>query len=420
MSDAVIKLLLPCLLFTRILPTMSMDMLPRFAWLAIANLTYVTLGSFIGWAAVLLTGASKDSRRILALLPAIGHANSIPFMLIPFLIAQAPGFNEQDAHIAVGYVGLYLVMHSITLWGVGIAVIGKQREGDEVADAPGAGDRGGADIDSDPGAVPRWRCGARSGAVDTMESSAPMAPAPQSVGRPAASGEGVGADANSAAVSDFGALAAEEGVAHPNQAVVATMLLKALSPAGEATWAGCANRARYSWRQWVPQWLNRPMAAASISAVLGLIPSVQEAFASPHGGLNFLFGALDKLGQAGPAVALLSVGALFASAGTPRPSAAGGAGAVAMMVLGRLVILPACAIPLWVAVRYSVPFFPQDRLLMVVICIECCTPTAYNLVTICTALGRRDNELVVGIFYQNVAAIFTMTAWAAIIFSYVV
>ena len=46
-SEAFVKLLLPCLLFTRILPTMSVETLPKLGWLAMANLLYVSL---VTWA----------------------------------------------------------------------------------------------------------------------------------------------------------------------------------------------------------------------------------------------------------------------------------------------------------------------------------------------------------------------------------
>jgi len=40
---------------------------------------------------------------------------------------------------------------------------------------------------------------------------------------------------------------------------------------------------------------------------------------------------------------------------------------------------PGC-IALWMTLRRHVSFFPRDPALMLVMCIECCTPTAYNLV----------------------------------------
>ena len=127
-SEAFVKLLLPCLLFTRILPTMSVETLPKLGWLAMANLLYVSLGLCIGCVSVLLTKPPRGLRRVLMATPAIGHANSIPFMLVSLIIAEDPAFNPDDTNTAQGYVGLYLVMHSITLWGVGMNVIKKEKE----------------------------------------------------------------------------------------------------------------------------------------------------------------------------------------------------------------------------------------------------------------------------------------------------
>lgn len=59
------------------------------------------------------------------------------------------------------------------------------------------------------------------------------------------------------------------------------------------------------------------------------------------GPLSSLFGAMSMLGNAGPPVSLLSVGALFVADGLPRPSVLGYAPLTAVIV-GRLFILPAC------------------------------------------------------------------------------
>ena len=101
--------------------------------------------------------------------------------------------------------------------------------------------------------------------------------------------------------------------------------------------------------------------------------SVNTMTVAPAQRRNFLFGAMSTLGSAGPAVSLLAVGANFVADGFPRPSVIGYAPMFALIV-GRLLILPGCCIALWVALRHYAPFFPSDPLLMLVMCIECCTP----------------------------------------------
>ena len=68
--------------------------------------------------------------------PAIGHANSIPFMLVGLIVAQDPVFSPDDVNTAQGYVALYLIMHSVTLWGVGMNVISKEKDEDLSTEAP--------------------------------------------------------------------------------------------------------------------------------------------------------------------------------------------------------------------------------------------------------------------------------------------
>lgn len=358
-SEMFINLLLPCLLFTRILPTISVETLPKLAWLAAANLVYVSFGLIIGSLSVWVTRPGTASlRKILTATPAIGHANSIPFMLVGLIVSQDPVFDN-DVNTAQGYVGLYLIMHSITLWGVGMNVISKEKEDEPAVD------------ENLPAAVEGW-----------------TGPVPTPLGRQVSSGRGL-----------------EE--ARSVEALETT----------ETTERGPRCAMLKHWRRFVPAWLNRPMGTAILTAILGFIPGLKWCFVS--GALSSVFGAMSALGTAGPAISLLSVGALFVADGLPRPSVVGYAPLCALIV-GRLIILPACCIALWTTLRQHLSFFPKDPALMLVMCIECCTPTAYNLVTMCILKGVRAKELTTGLFYQSLAAIFALAAWTTVIVFYVV
>ena len=128
---------------------------------------------------------------------------------------------------------------------------------------------------------------------------------------------------------------------------------------------------------------------------------------------------MSTLGSAGPAISLLAVGANFVADGFPHPSVTGYA-PLAALIVGRLLILPGCCISIWITHRHYAAFFPADPALMLVMCIECCTPTAYNLVTVCILNGVGAKELAAGLFYQNLAAILALTAWTTVIMSFVI
>eukprot|EP00434_Breviolum_minutum_P005802 symbB.v1.2.005116.t1/scaffold295.1/size237168/5 len=346
-SEMFVKLLLPCLLFTRILPTISVETLPKLAWLAAANLVYVSMGLLIGSLSVLVCQPGTQSmRRILTATPAIGHANSIPFLLVGLIVTQDPTFGEDDASTAQGYVALYLIMHSITLWGVGMNVI-KEKEDDPPNEPPDIGIDGIGHADHGDLPLPT--------VLGRSEPSAVESP--------------------------------------PRASRLSTL------------------------KSWIPGWLNRPMATAMFTAILGFIPGAKGFFVS--GPLRTVFGAMSSLGTAGPSISLLSVGALFVADGLPRPSLVGYVPLFALIV-GRLIILPACCIALWMTLRRHVSFFPRDPALMLVMCIECCTPTAYNLVTVCILKGIRTQQLTTGLFYQSLTAIFALTAWTTVIVYWVV
>mmetsp|Transcript_73893 Transcript_73893/g.117572 ORF Transcript_73893/g.117572 Transcript_73893/m.117572 type:complete len:394 (-) Transcript_73893:11-1192(-) len=350
-SEMFVKLLLPCLLFTRILPIISIETLPKLAWLAAANLVYVSTGLLIGSLSALLCRVHSHSlRRIMTATPAIGHANTIPFMLVGLIVSKDPAF-EADHGTGQGYVALYMIMHSITLWGVGMNVFTKEKEEDHSADS-----------------------------LPAQSSGLPL---------PVALGQQTEATAEA-------------------------------TPAATIARAGTETEAPGRLSQlkaWIPSWLNRPMGTAMVTAILGFIPGIKELFVS--GPLRPVFGAMNSLGTAGPSIVLLSVGALFTADGLPRPSLVGYAPLCALIV-GRLIILPACCIALWMTLRHHLSFFPSDPAFMLVMCLECCTPTAYQLVTVCILQGIRSQELTTGLFYQNLTAIVVMTAWTTFIVYYVI
>mmetsp|Transcript_52434 Transcript_52434/g.105291 ORF Transcript_52434/g.105291 Transcript_52434/m.105291 type:complete len:189 (-) Transcript_52434:114-680(-) len=168
-----------------------------------------------------------------------------------------------------------------------------------------------------------------------------------------------------------------------------------------------------------PKWLNRPVLTALLASLLGLSPGVKSLLVPPTSGVHFVFGAMEKLGEAGSVVALLGVGALFTADGVPKPSAIGYRPLVGVL-FSRLVVLPMCCLPTWMLLRRVLPFFPDDRVFMLVLCIESCTPSAYNLVTICVLQGRNATDLAAVLFYQHMVAVFTLTAWVSVILFYVI
>mmetsp|Transcript_55236 Transcript_55236/g.117811 ORF Transcript_55236/g.117811 Transcript_55236/m.117811 type:complete len:105 (+) Transcript_55236:3-317(+) len=90
------------------------------------------------------------------------------------------------------------------------------------------------------------------------------------------------------------------------------------------------------------------------------------------------------------------------------------------MTVGRLLLVPACTLPLWMFARKYVPFFPNDPVLMLVICLQACTPSAYNLCHICILQGTGAKEIAAGLFFQNLVAVFSLTLWATVLTTCVV
>ena len=183
-------------------------------------------------------------RRVLVATPAIGHANSIPFMLVALIIAADPVFQPEDTNTAQGYVGLYLVMHSITFWGVGMNVIKKEKE-DEPALAP----------------------------------ENPEGRDPQMLGR------SIGSGPSSQSVGGLNvAEVREQQWAHS----VSGLELGSPVTDGPNIKNHCPSCDPGSLRRFVPKWINRPLVMAVFTAILGLLPGFEELLVPPDAPLNLV------------------------------------------------------------------------------------------------------------------------------------
>ena len=54
----------------------------------------------------------------------------------------------------------------------------------------------------------------------------------------------------------------------------------------------------------------------------------------------------------------------------------------------HLTMIPEGCIALWMTLRHHLSFFPSDPAFMLVMCLECCTPTAYQLVSCLSWKGK--------------------------------
>jgi len=171
-------------------------------------------------------------------------------------------------------------------------------------------------------------------------------------------------------------------------------------------------------RYW-PEWLNRPMVSCLLAVAVGLVP-LAKALLVDAGPLSVPFAAATKLGSITATLALLGVGASFVADGFPTLSIIG-YGPLFGVIFVRLVALPAVAIFLWVTLRASLPsLFPSDPVFMLLVCIECCMPSAFNIVTMCTLQGVGEKQMAGALFFQNLTAMVTVTVWVAVVLKFVI
>eukprot|EP00931_Biecheleriopsis_adriatica_P051413 TRINITY_DN29812_c0_g1_i1.p1 TRINITY_DN29812_c0_g1~~TRINITY_DN29812_c0_g1_i1.p1 ORF type:complete len:458 (+),score=85.59 TRINITY_DN29812_c0_g1_i1:43-1374(+) len=401
-SKVVVQLLLPCLLFTRIVRTMNLENGAMFLWLCFANLLYVSLGMLIGRISTLLTKPPAGVDAIFAVAPAVGHGNAIPLLLAPHICALHGGFDADAALRAEGYVGLYLVMHTITMWGIGFNIIKKQADKKKPSEEQAeSASRAQAEI---IGSQQVQTASLAANGSTANECDVVLTEKDQSTSDPDdKSRERAASDAwaESMASVEAGAQPQEPSPASPPR----------FSLALQGARSGLARLQRM-----VPDWVNRPMLAALTATLLACIAPLKSFIVDPDSLFAVPFSTMDRIGTAAPVMALLGVGSTFIADGWPTIGIVGWKPLLSIS-FARLVILPLCAMGFWYSCRLILPFFPTDSVFMVVVCVESCMPCAYNIVTMCTLQGCGEREMSATLYYMSLLAIFTITAWVVVFLS---
>lgn len=365
---------------------MNLSQLRVLIWLGLANLSFVSFGGIIGIFTTFVTRPPRAIRNILAVAPAIGHANSIPLMLAPHICSlYSSKFSTKDAETAEAYIGLYLIMHTFTLWGIGLNVI---RKPNVILAVAGQGNNSVA-----PDAVGKPNTSTRDDAAQSVDET------------DAISLDQISLDEIASASVEMWAEA------------VSSMETGAPPPKPQRKRPGCSPLSIY---RFVPEWFNKPMAACLLAVAIGMVPPLQALLVEDDGALNVPFAAMQRIGSATPVLALLGNGAAFVADGLPTISLVGYR-PLAGLIIGRLLLLPACALLFWMCLRRSMSsLFPQDPVFMLIVGIECSMPSAFNIITMCTLQGVGEREMSGALFYQYLVALFTMTSWVTVVLLFVV
>jgi len=159
-----------------------------------------------------------------------------------------------------------------------------------------------------------------------------------------------------------------------------------------------------------------PNMAILVSISVALIAPLREAFYLPDGSapLHFVYDTLQMVGAATVPLGVTNLGGALAKS-DPRKSKVP-LRIVALIVLVRLVIMPIVGISVIYAMTFVAGVIPpENKMLVFVLMVECCVPTAQFLVSLYQIHGGDGTEVAGTMLVQYLLTIFTMSGYVSLI-----
>ncbi len=129
MSNLLIYLILPCLLFSKIVTAISFEALRELWVFPVAALVNIGGGLCIGVIISLLCRKQKEFKR--GIIASVGFNNGayIPLVIVAAIVFQAPElFKEKNATAdGITFISLYLIPYMFLVWFVGYPIITRQK-----------------------------------------------------------------------------------------------------------------------------------------------------------------------------------------------------------------------------------------------------------------------------------------------------
>ena len=125
LSKLVFKLMLPCLLFSKISSSVDLARLKEFWILPVSCVIFISTGLMIGYFVIKLCKAEKEFFKPAVASIGFGNGSFIPIPLLTAVVLIFPAFVDipnADA-IAVSYISVYLIILSPMLWSLGYCLV---------------------------------------------------------------------------------------------------------------------------------------------------------------------------------------------------------------------------------------------------------------------------------------------------------
>ncbi len=129
LTNILVYVILPCLLFSKIISAISFDALRELWVFPVAALVNVSGGLFAGFILSLFSGRQKEFKRSVVASVAFGNCIYIPLVIIAAITLQAPELfmDKNAAAKGVTFLSLYLVPFIILIWILGYPILAKQK-----------------------------------------------------------------------------------------------------------------------------------------------------------------------------------------------------------------------------------------------------------------------------------------------------
>ena len=121
LSQMILRLMLPCLLLSKLSASVNPANLARWLVLPVSALLFVGLGFVVGALVIHIVRPPERLHRVVMAATAFGNSGYIPYPLVAAIAASAPIFAADPTanQRGIAYVSLYLVCMSPCLWAIG-------------------------------------------------------------------------------------------------------------------------------------------------------------------------------------------------------------------------------------------------------------------------------------------------------------
>ncbi len=129
LTNVLVYVILPCLLFSKIISAISFDALKELWVLPVAALVNIAGGLCVGFILSMLCGMQNEFKRVIIVSVTFSNSAYIPFVIIAAIIFQAPELfmDKEAAAKGITYISLYFIPAILLIWLVAYPILARHK-----------------------------------------------------------------------------------------------------------------------------------------------------------------------------------------------------------------------------------------------------------------------------------------------------